>query len=88
MINQTISEQAVNYVKLHDKELVEQFASLKNYPSSTNPQAIFMAGCPGAGKTEFSKGWIEEFNKDEPEAKIVRIDADEIREKIPQYDSF
>lgn len=86
MINQTISEQAVNHVKLHAKELIGQFANLKDYPSSTNPQAIFMAGCPGAGKTEFSKGWIEEFNKDEPEAKIVRIDADEVREKIPQYD--
>ncbi len=45
-----------------------------------------MAGCPGAGKTEFSKGLIEELNKNEPEAKIVRIDADEVKEKIPQYD--
>ena len=40
MINQAISEQAVNYVKLHAKELIEEFASLKDYPSSTNPQAI------------------------------------------------
>jgi len=40
-----------------------------------------MAGSPGAGKTEFSKRLIEIMAP----ISIVRIDADEIKEFIPQY---
>jgi len=40
-----------------------------------------MAGSPGAGKTEFSKRLIEIMTP----IPIVRIDADEIKESIPQY---
>lgn len=44
-----------------------------------------MAGSPGAGKTEFSKSFIQEFEEKHPPRKIVRIDADDIREFIPAY---
>ena len=39
-----------------------------------------MAGSPGAGKPEYSKNLIKGF-----EGKSVRIDADEIRSFIPEY---
>lgn len=43
-----------------------------------------MAGSPGAGKTEFSKRFIESLSKYEGLGKtIVRIDADEIRASLP-----
>lgn len=45
------------------------------------PAAFFMAGLPGAGKTEFTKNLIKENN-----LKVVRIDMDEIAERIDLYD--
>lgn len=47
------------------------------YPPSDNPITIFMAGTPGAGKTEFSITLIETFG-----GSFIRIDADEIRERM------
>jgi adenylate kinase family enzyme len=50
-----------------------------------------MAGCPGAGKTEFSKNLVENINilylKEKREYKklFIRIDIDEIRNEIPYY---
>ena len=43
-----------------------------------------MAGSPGAGKTEYSKRFVDGVKKDTG-ASIVRIDGDEIREILPQY---
>jgi UDP-N-acetylglucosamine kinase len=44
-----------------------------------------MAGSPGAGKTEFSKNFINILVKKEPSRKVVRIDPDEIRAWFPEY---
>ncbi len=81
-----IAAEARDYIKEHKKELCEKFANLKNYPPIVNPSAYFMAGSPGAGKTEFSKSFIKELIVKEPKRNIVRIDADEIRDFIPLYD--
>lgn len=45
------------------------------------PAAFFMAGLPGAGKTEFTKNLVSEL-----ELKTVRIDMDEIASQIDTYD--
>ena len=45
------------------------------------PAAFFMAGLPGAGKTEFTVNLIKEI-----ELKVVRIDMDEIATYIDSYD--
>lgn len=81
----TISEQAITFIKENKKLLIDKFCSLKEYPSSGNPFTMFMAGSPGAGKTEFSKSIIPELQKRDPNSRIVRIDADEIRSLIPQF---
>ena len=44
-----------------------------------------MAGSPGAGKTEFSNKFNPAIYKYESSVPIVRIDADEIRKLLPQY---
>ena len=49
------------------------------------PFSIFMAGSPGAGKTEFSRSFIESLISKNSPIKSVRIDADEIKLIIPQY---
>lgn len=74
------SEDAKEFIKKNKHLLFEKFASDKIYKPNDNPISLFMAGSPGAGKTEYSKRFIEEFDSD-----IVRIDADDIRKIIPQY---
>ncbi len=76
-----LSTEAVGYVKSHKKELIEKFVG--DTQPVRRPVSIFMAGSPGAGKTEFSIHLIDEIlgAKD----KIVRVDPDEIRVWLPQY---
>ncbi len=78
----TVQEDAEQYLKLRTKDLLERFASLDTHPAQNDPHTIFMAGAPGAGKTEASQKIISNI----PElAQAVRIDADEIKEWLPQY---
>lgn len=75
-----LAQDAELYIKRNKKLLIEKFASLSTYRSNELPISLFMAGSPGAGKTEISKRLIEKF-----ESKPVRIDADEIRNILPGY---
>lgn len=75
-----IEKEAFEWIKKHQKELFVQFADPTIYPSDPVPTTIFMAGSPGAGKTEFSRRLAQVFKQ-----KPVIIDADEIRGMIPGY---
>lgn len=68
---------AKNWVKVNRKKLIQDFCDEELYPKVDNPVTIFMAGTPGAGKTELSINLAENFG-----GGFVRIDADEIREKM------
>jgi UDP-N-acetylglucosamine kinase len=65
------------------KELYNIFLGYKDFSPISRPLTFFMAGSPGAGKTEYSRNFIKET-----EENIVRIDADEIRGKCPRYNGF
>lgn len=86
MKNNEIAKQAVKHIKSEKKQLIEKFASLEEYPPSDNPEAIFMAGSPGVGKTEYAKGLKKTLEEKNPDKHIVHIDADEIKKEIPGYD--
>lgn len=73
-------EQALNFIKNNKKLLLQTFANDQIASSESDPISIFMAGSPGAGKTEFSRNLIKNNG-----LQIVRIDADDIRNIIPQY---
>lgn len=75
---QKLSKEAADHVKANKRELIERFASLDRYLPDERPVSVFMAGSPGAGKTEFSKRLLETFSN-----QAVRIDADEVRAWIP-----
>src|SRR3989344_3000597 len=75
---QHIAEEARVYVKEHRDEIVAKFVS--GIESVETPVSIFMAGSPGAGKTEFSQRLLEELG-----GNMVRIDADDVRDMLPQY---
>ena len=81
-------KEAVAWVKSNKRFIKDRFANINDYPPDNYPSTIFMAGAPGAGKTEFSKLFIEKFYESENEKKIVRLDTDEIRERIPGYRGY
>jgi len=70
-----LQNKAVKFIKDNKKLLINKFANPEIYTPRKEPITIFMAGMPGAGKTEISKGLVNELK-----TKPVRIDADEIRE--------
>lgn len=82
----TTIEEAIKYVKSNKKTLIEKYCGLDKYPPSSNPLTMFMAGSPGAGKTEFSKALIHQLEEISPAEKIIRLDVDEFRDEIPFYD--
>ena len=69
------------YPDIPKKVFVEEFIKKSGANPVPNPSAIFMAGLPGAGKTEFSKNLVEIVGG----AKAVRIDMDEIASQIKDY---
>lgn len=75
-----ISEEAKKWVKKNKKELIEKFAGDSVCQTVSDPSTVFMAGSPGAGKTEFSRNLIREQR-----LAVVRIDPDDIRKMLPQY---
>lgn len=83
MTKKSVSEKAIEWVRANKKKIIDHFSSDAVCPSSKEPFSIFMAGSPGAGKTESSIAIVEMLKKRGD--AIVRIDPDEIRKLIPQY---
>ena len=69
-----------DWLKTHKKAIINQIITSSGASSDGNLSAIFMAGLPGAGKTEFTKNLIE-FS----DAKFVCLDMDKIAEQIKGY---
>ncbi|OGJ65040.1 hypothetical protein A3F36_01145 [Candidatus Peribacteria bacterium RIFCSPHIGHO2_12_FULL_55_11] len=74
-----IGIEALQYVKDHRKELITTFT--KGYKEShpEKPLSIFLAGSPGAGKTEYAQSIVDLG------PALLRIEADAIREWLPMY---
>ncbi|OHB19540.1 MAG: hypothetical protein A2666_00195 [Parcubacteria group bacterium RIFCSPHIGHO2_01_FULL_47_10b] len=79
-INAKIEAESIRFIKENKAGLIRRFASIEEYPPARRPVSVFMAGCPGAGKTEVSKNLIRVIKE-----KVIRIDADDIRKFLPQY---
>ncbi|NCN07973.1 AAA family ATPase [Candidatus Parcubacteria bacterium] len=80
-----IRQKAETFARENRKHIAKSLTDLSRFAPEDTPISIFMAGSPGAGKTEFSKRLIELFDTDGGN-KIVRIDPDELRDFIPGYD--
>ena len=81
MDNAQIIAESLEYAKAHKKQIAAKY--LSGVPRAENPGSIFMAGSPGAGKTEVSKQLLE--NLSFVGHRFVRIDADELRAECPGY---
>jgi predicted ABC-type ATPase len=78
-----IKTEADTFANANKKNIAKEITRMDIFLPEENPVSVFMAGSPGAGKTESSKNLIKKFSKDS--GKILRIDPDELRCKIPGY---
>lgn len=84
--DENTSREAVVFIKKNKQLLYSKFADLTFCPPTDNPTTFFMAGSPGAGKTEFSKKINSEIStRLGIKQWAVRIDPDDIKTIIPAY---
>lgn len=78
-----IKKEAEVYANANKKQIAKELTDTSKYVPEDSPVSVFMAGSPGAGKTESSKNLIATFSKDH--GNIIRIDSDEFRTGLPGY---
>ena len=69
--------------KLH-KEIIDEFKGNLVCIQQDEPIAILMGGSPASGKSTFLRKYAPYLLDDE----ILRIDADEVRSQLPEYDGW
>lgn len=80
---QAVSERAVAFAKQNRTRIVRGLACMETYPSDEYPVSVFMAGSPGAGKTEVSREFIKMMQAGGSNA--LRLDPDDFRDYFPEY---
>ena len=78
-----IKNAALAFARANKLKIADSLTDTEMLPPNEMPVSVFMAGSPGAGKTEFSKRLVESFGKRRP--KVIRIDGDELRAYFPPY---
>ena len=81
---EAMKDGAIKYARKHKKAIARELTEKTAFPADPNPVSVFMAGSPGAGKTEASKALLERVQKSGN--KVVRIDPDELRDRFEDYD--
>jgi predicted ABC-type ATPase len=82
MIDDVIYNQAIEYARLHKKEIARRLTDPTIFPPDKIPISVFMAGSPGAGKTESATNLIAHFSQD---TQILHIDSDILRKEFEAY---
>ena len=75
-----VQQEALAFAKANRRRIARQRTSIAIYPAEENPVSVFMAGSPGAGKTEASIELIAKLG-----SPVIRIDPDELRDECPGY---
>lgn len=78
---QRVADEARRFARKNKKAIARRLTDLDVYPAEECPVSVFMAGSPGAGKTEASIELLDLV----ADASIVRIDPDEIRGEFAAY---
>lgn len=84
MTDEEIREAATVFAKRNKNRIARELTDKTKYVPDSAPVSIFMAGSPGAGKTEFSKALITPLEA-RTELRAIRLDNDEIRPLMPGY---
>lgn len=80
MTDDEIKIAAEDWARANKKTFAKALTDTKRYPGEVNPVSVFMAGSPGAGKTESAKALVSNLGDG-----FLRIDPDEFRQHIPGY---
>lgn len=78
-----IKSAAEKFAKKNKKAIAKRLTDPNNYLPEKNAVSVFMAGSPGAGKTEASKQLLA--HERIKELSIVRVDPDELRQEFEDY---
>ncbi|GHE20830.1 zeta toxin family protein [Halomonas urumqiensis] len=84
MTDEEVREAAIQHARRHKKAIAKRLTDKSVYPREKLPVSVFMAGSPGAGKTESSLALLETF-REKAGLKVLRIDPDELRGELPGY---
>jgi UDP-N-acetylglucosamine kinase len=79
MSDEDVQRRAIEFAKANKKTIALRITSIEQHPADDEPVSIFMAGSPGAGKTETSIELIKAVGP------ILRIDPDDLRQEFPEY---
>lgn len=71
---QRIWDDAIAFARANKKPIARRLTDKALYLPETEPVSVFMAGSPGAGKTEASVALLKHFD-----TPVLRIDPDELR---------
>jgi ATP-dependent 26S proteasome regulatory subunit len=82
MTDKEIIEAAIKHARANKKAIAKKLTNTQKFPPEEQPVSVFMAGSPGAGKTEASKNLLESLNA----SNVIRLDADELRNYFDLYD--
>src|SRR3989344_4958057 len=81
--DERIEQEASDFARVHKNEIAAELTDLTTFPPDTRPVSVFMAGSPGAGKTESSLWLIESLSGGGH--SVLRIDPDDLRPRFPNY---
>lgn len=82
--DEKIKLQAEKFARANRQRIAKEFTDLSVYIHDEIPTSIFMAGSPGAGKTEYSRNLIK-ILEGKVNHRVMRIDSDELRQHMPGY---
>ncbi|EJE8564153.1 zeta toxin family protein [Vibrio parahaemolyticus] len=80
-----ITEKAIKEAKKLKKKLAKEMVD--HLPQEESAVSVFMAGSPGAGKTETARNMIKTFKK-QSGVDLVHIENDELRKVFEDYDGI
>jgi predicted ABC-type ATPase len=75
-----VDQNEIKWARRNKKKIAREYLRKIHPANSESPVGIFMAGLPGAGKTEFSQELIQKLN-----TAPLRIDMDEIATRMEGY---
>jgi len=80
---QIIEDAALAFARENKKAIARKYTDKSRFVPEDEPVSVFMAGSPGAGKTEASIELLTLIEENSTE--ILRIDPDELRYEFPEY---
>ncbi len=78
-----IKQRAEEFARKNKNVIAKEATDPSRFLPDEFPVSVFMAGSPGAGKTESSRNLIKRFTKDSQ--SVLRIDSDELRGRFSEY---